>query len=517
MKNVLKKTAALFMSAAMAASFTAIPAAGANYGWQGLPGSSAYLGGDNKYVTGIVTIDGIAYSFGSNGSCLGTYTGFGAKDGSTRYYDKGVIFNKGWLHLASGDYYCYENGSFATGDVTIGGKRYRFGDNGRLINNMQLGGTVSDNTVPDTSPMTPSVPSTPAVPSTPSTPSAPSTPAVQTGIFLSTSKDSVYTHSGDSITFTASVSGIDSAVAVTDNFALHMYKNGSWVLVEPSSKTAIINSETYYIGNVNGLYNSAHSVVFSPDTYSEKPLGSGKYRAVFNMMTESGVVRRVCEFEVINPAVAMTPDSVYYLESTSRISFSTALNADSMVYAPEIFELHYYDPSSLRWIKAMPSAGYYTEADPVPAKAGSIVNSYLDLTRYSRASMKAGKYRVYLTDTVSCEFELKHAFTAEVSQRTTESRRKKQVLITVTNYKDTQIKMEGYGELWRMEKGKWKKLSLKKGAKLTDTMEIPPKYKWSKSFTLTDYYSLSDLKAGSYCMSVKCSDGSFVYAYFDLT
>ena len=516
MKNVLKKTAALFMSAAMAASLAAIPAAGANYGWQGLPGSSAYLGGDNKYVTGIVTIDGIAYSFGSNGSCLGTYTGFGAKDGSTRYYDKGVIFNKGWLHLASGDYYCYENGSFATGDVTIGGKRYRFGDNGRLINNMQLGGTVSDTTVPDTSPMTPSVPSTPAVPSTPST------PAVQTGIFLSSSKDSVYTHSGDSITFTASVSGIDSAVAVTDNFALHMYKNGSWVLVEPSSKTAIINSETYYIGNVNGLYNSAHSVVFSPDTYSEKPLGSGKYRAVFNMMTESGVVRRVCEFEVIEPAVAMTPSSVYYIESTERISFSTALNADSMVYAPEIFRLHYYDPTRLQWIIVSPSSehsytNYYTKPEPVPAKAGSIVNSYLDLTRYSRASMKAGKYRVYLTDTVSCEFELKHAFTAEVSQRTTESRRKKQVLITVTNYKDTQIKMEGYGELWRMEKGKWKKLSLKKGAKLTDTMEIPPKYKWSKSFTLTDYYSLSDLKAGSYCMSVKCSDGSFVYAYFDLT
>lgn len=94
MKKAFKKAAALFMSAAMAASFPVIPVSGVNYGWQGLPGSSAYLSGDNTYVTGIVIIDGIAYRFGADGRCMGTYTGFGIKDGSTRYYDKGVILDR---------------------------------------------------------------------------------------------------------------------------------------------------------------------------------------------------------------------------------------------------------------------------------------------------------------------------------------------------------------------------------------------------------------------------------------
>ncbi len=528
MKPAFKKTAALLMAAAITAAVPMADTASVgavSYGWQGTEGASPFFNGNNTYATGVVFIDGIAYRFGSDGACLGTFSGFGTKDGKRRYYDNGVIFNRGWLRLDSGDYYFYSNGESASGEVTIDGRRYYFASDGRLLKDTQVITDAVTDPYGTGAQIVPSTPSTitPATPTTPAAPSAPTQSAgnitvASTGIFLTSSKDTVYTAKGDSITFTVSVNGIDGAVAVSDSFALHRYKNGNWIKVNPSQTTAILNSGTHYIGYVGdmGLYSSAHSVVFSPDTYSDKTLEPGKYRAVFNLMTEKGVVQRVCEFEVIAPVVAVTPQKLYYIGSTEKISFTAEFNTDAYVYAPEIFELQYYDPDRLQWVKTLPKSGYYTETDPVFAKAGTRVNAYLDLTRYSRSSMKSGKYRVMITDSLPCEFELKHAYTAEVTQRETQSKRTKQVLITVTNSSDVTVKAEGYGELWRLEKGKWKKISLKNGAKLNQSMEIPPKYKWSKSFTLTDYYNLSDLKAGSYSMSIPASDGSFVYAYFDL-
>ncbi|MCM1579417.1 MAG: hypothetical protein NC078_11525, partial [Ruminococcus sp.] len=377
MKPVFRKTAAFLMAAAITAAIPMqYPAGAVSYGWQGAEGASPFFNGNNTYATGIVFIDGIAYRFGSDGACLGTFSGFGTKDGKRRYYDNGVIFNRGWLRLDTGDYYFYSNGEAASGEVTIDNRRYFFASDGRLLNDTQVvtdAVSTSTTTGGQIIPTAPSVTPSTAVPAVPSSQPSGNITTASVGIFLTASKDTVYTSKNDSITFTVSVNGIDGAVAVSDNFDLHRYKNGYWVRVNPSQTTAIVNSGTHYIGNAGelGLYSSAHSVLFSPDTFGDKTLESGKYRAVFNMMTEKGVIQRVCEFEVIAPVVAVTPQKSYYIDSTSKIDFTADLNVDTYAYAPEIFELQYYDPDRLQWVKTMPKSGYYTEADPILYKAGT--------------------------------------------------------------------------------------------------------------------------------------------------
>lgn len=480
MKAIAMKTAAAVLAAAM--TISCAPAAyAAKYGWQGAEGASPYYQVDNTFASGVMVIDGIAYSFGPDGACRGTYTGFGMKNERRRYYTNGVPYNNGWLELPSGTYYFYSNGTAAEGIVTIDGKQYNFASDGRLIKEES-----------------------------------------RSSYTVTADKTRVYLGKNDSINFTVTANNISTSATLRDDIMLQQYIGGEWYEVKPN----VLNDFTvtdqlqalHIIGNVGApeYYRSSHTINFRPDQYSTK-LTTGKYRAVITIMTDSSVVSKTCEFEIIQPVAVSSPSLVYNINSTDKIYFTTALNTDADVYGPEIYDLYFYDTDSAKWIKQEPKDGEDIIADTFYAKSGSIVNSYLDLTRYSRSSMKSGKYRVILGKNIKFDFELKTPFDVSVVQTSTSSPRNKQVKITVSNKNDYDITVSGYGELLRYEGGKWKKLPLKKNAKLDTKMEIPSMHKWSKTMLLTDYYSLSNLKKGNYCMKFPVSGGGFVYAYFTIS
>ena len=57
---------------------------------------------------------------------------------------------------------------------------------------------------------------------------------------------------------------------------------------------------------------------------------------------------------------------------------------------------------------------------------------------------------------------------------------------------------------------------IKKGKKLDTKLSVPAMTKWDKSFYLSDYYNLKDLKKGSYAIQLIDKNGFVKYAYFDL-
>ena len=148
--------------------------------------------------------------------------------------------------------------------------------------------------------------------------------------------------------------------------------------------------------------------------------------------------------------------------------------------------------------------------------AGSTVNTRLDLTLYNKSALKSGTYRAVIGEGLSCEFKLISPFECTAVQAETKSARSRQITITAENRTDRTVKLSGYGQLYRLNKNKWEKVKLKNGKKLETELEIAPMTKRVKSFTLTDFYSLSSLKKGKYCVQLKDENGFVKYAYFEL-
>ncbi len=477
-RSVIRAFAGIIASASIIASVPA--ASGAEYGWQGAAGASPYYQADNTYADGIMVIDGIAYDFGPDGHCRGTYTGFGIKNLRRRYYVNGIIYNKGWLELPSGMYYFDKDGNAAQGIVTINGRQYNFTGSGKLI-----------------------------------------TAESKNALYITADKNSVFAGRKDYISFTVNAANITGSAVLKNDITLHRYKNGSWYTVKRDKNMPSVTDELMQlttIGNVGGNtgYKSTHTIKFCPDEYL-KSAESGRYRAEISVITESGrVVPLRYEFEIISAADISTKSDSYNLLTTSKIDFTAYLNVDSRVYAPEICELQFFSKDKNKWILVEPQSGKDIIADTVFAPAGAVVNTYLDLTRYSRSSMKTGRYRAVIGENLTYEFELKTPFDVKVTEIESADPKVRQIKITVTNENYADIKINGYGELLRYEKGSWKKLKLKKDASLDTSMTVPARHRWNMTMLLTDYYSYRNLKNGYYCMKFPAENGGFIYAYFTL-
>lgn len=480
MKKFVSGTAAVMLAAVMTINGSAEVSA-LTYGWQGTPGASAYYMVNDSYAKGQMVIDGIAYKFTDDGSCLGTYTGFGIKNGRRRYYQNGVIYSKGWLQLSSGTYYFYTDGSMAEGIVTIDGRQYNFATDGKLITSQSADAFT-----------------------------------------VTADKATVYTDSGDSINFTVTAHNISNAAAIQDKIELHRFDNGSWYKVNPDPLSVYSMNNDFstlnYIGNIGGPanYRSSHTISFKPDEYSSK-LSTGKYRAVIILLSDSGVTTKYCEFDIVEPVLVSTPSTRYYINSTDKIYFTAALNSDAMVYGPELYDLYFYDTAKNKWVRQDPQSGKDVIANPRPAAAGTVINSYLDLTRYNRSSMKSGSYRVVLGEGITCDLELRAPFEAEITEVKSSGARVRQINLTISNRNSYDITLKGYGELLKYKNGKWTTVPLKKNAKLNTEMTVSSMYKQSKSMTLTNYYSYSDLTKGNYCMKIPMSGGGYIYSYFTLS
>ena len=97
-----------------------------------------------------VTSGGKVYSYYDNGVCKGLFTGWMSKGADRYYYRNGVMKKSTWLKLKGvRTYYLRKTGKMAVGDVTISGKEYTFGTDGKLISDnfgisMRIAGVSQD-------------------------------------------------------------------------------------------------------------------------------------------------------------------------------------------------------------------------------------------------------------------------------------------------------------------------------------------------------------------------------------
>ena len=119
-------------------NITAYPLTGteetAETGWKTIDGKQYYFDENGNKVTKATTIDGVLYKFGNDGVCSGKYSGWARTKTGRYYYKNGVKLKSCWIKSGGKKtYYLLKSGKMATGTVKIGGKKYTFGDNGKLI------------------------------------------------------------------------------------------------------------------------------------------------------------------------------------------------------------------------------------------------------------------------------------------------------------------------------------------------------------------------------------------------
>lgn len=109
-------------------------AAAAETGWKTIDGRQYYFDESGKKVTKATTIDGVLYKFDKNGVCGGKYSGWAKTKTAKYYYKNGVKLKCCWIKSnGKKTYYLLKSGKMAVGTVTIGGKKYTFGNDGKLI------------------------------------------------------------------------------------------------------------------------------------------------------------------------------------------------------------------------------------------------------------------------------------------------------------------------------------------------------------------------------------------------
>ncbi|MBR1833370.1 MAG: hypothetical protein IJ784_13260 [Ruminiclostridium sp.] len=103
-------------------------------GWKTIDSRKYYYDESGNKVTKATTIDGVLYKFGNDGVCSGKYSGWARTKTGRYYYKNGVKLKSCWIKSGGKKtYYLLKSGKMATGTVKIGGKKYTFGDNGKLI------------------------------------------------------------------------------------------------------------------------------------------------------------------------------------------------------------------------------------------------------------------------------------------------------------------------------------------------------------------------------------------------
>ncbi|MGN0608766.1 MAG: N-acetylmuramoyl-L-alanine amidase family protein [Oscillospiraceae bacterium] len=98
-------------------------------GWKTIDGREYYFTKSGKALTKNTVINGIRYKFGSDGVCLGRYTGFAKSGGKYFYYLDGEKLT-GWCSFSGGWRYFGEDGAMAVGTAEIYGKSYNFSEKG---------------------------------------------------------------------------------------------------------------------------------------------------------------------------------------------------------------------------------------------------------------------------------------------------------------------------------------------------------------------------------------------------
>lgn len=468
--KLLSITAAAVMTISSAPLVTA-----AEYGWQEVNGSKKYFMENDEYAKGTVVLDGIAYKFDSEGNFIGIYTGLAKLGNNTVYFDNGIMYRNGWLKVGSSTYYFYPDGSAAKGITVIDGNTYYFTSTGALKKD-----TASFEVTADKS------------------------------AILSGQRESIcFTVTTDDTSTEATLGNIGAGY-------LHQFRDGKWYKVKPDSSYSVPEI-AYTLGKSSTYGTSTDKVTltFTPEAY-KLDLKTGLYRVAIPIYSNGKTVTKYCEFNIIEPVQVTTPQSEYYLTDTNEISFNAKVNNTTKIYASEAIELYFQNETSGEWEKISPKKTASVSNASYEVTAGSSVTAKLDLSRYKKAYLRSGTYRALIGSGLSCEFKLIAPFECSAVQTETKSTRNKQITITIVNDTDRPVSLNGYGVLYRLENNKYKKVELKKGKKLETELTIPAMTKWNKSFVLTDYYSLSSLKKGSYCIQLKDNNGFVKYAYFDL-
>ena len=466
----------LSLAAAAMMTITAAPCiSAADYGWQDINGSRKYFMKNDEYAKGIVVIDNTAQSFDSQGNYIGVYSGLSKLGKNTVYFDNGVMYTKGWLIIKGNTYYFYPDGSAAKGITDIDGKTYYFTSTGALKKNKANFRVTADKSV-------------------------------------------ITSGSRETINFTVTTDNIASE-AILGNIGagnLHQFKNGKWYKVT-ADKTYAVEDIAYVLGKSNTYDTSTDKVTlsFTPEDY-KLGLKTGLYRVAIPVYTEGGTVTKYCEFNISEPADVTTPRNEYDISTTNEIIFNVNVNKTSDIYTDDAIELYALNETSGEWEKVEPKSSASVSAASYSVIAGSSVTAKLDLSRYAKSKLNSGKYRAVVGKGLSCEFKLTAPFDCSAVQTETKSARNKQITITIVNDNNTAVTLKNYGTLYRIENGKFKKIALKNGKKLDNELTVPAMTKWDKSFVLTDYYALGNLKKGSYCIQLKDTNNYVRYAYFDI-
>lgn len=466
----MKKFRLIATAMAAVMCISAVPVSAVQHGWESGEGTGRYILHDGAAATGVMNIDGVVYRFDSYGSCLGRYTGIGRKNGAIRYYRDGIMFTGGWLKLSGGTYYFDQNGVGAVGIVTIDGKQYNFGSDGRLTDSVNPFSVTAD-------------------------------------------KQLIVMGNRDKIKFTFTAENISGTAYMGEITELQRYSDGKWYKVKPSD-SYVVNDVAYELGNVGDpyYYNGSADVYFTPEAYSNN-ITAGKYRIAQTIYTDNGQKRLFCEFSIADRAAVSTSQPSYDIMSTERIDISGyAVNAGE--YYAEAQGLYVYNDDTDEWDRVEPKETDRPFVSNVLLSSGDSINCFLDLTRYSRTRLKSGKYRALIADNISCEFEMTNPYDVYAEQFEPEKRGKKQIVITFVNTTDSDITVKGYGKLMRQVRGKW--ITVTAGKALDTEVTVPAMHKWEKTMVLNKYYSASDLKSGSYCMKFPTASGGYVYAYFEL-
>lgn len=98
-------------------------------GWKTVDGREYYFTKSGEALTKGTVINGVRYKFGSDGVCLGKYTGFTKSGGKYFYYLDGEKLT-GWHRSNAGWRYFGEDGAMAVGTAEIYGKSYNFSEKG---------------------------------------------------------------------------------------------------------------------------------------------------------------------------------------------------------------------------------------------------------------------------------------------------------------------------------------------------------------------------------------------------
>ncbi len=86
------------------------------------------------YADKVKTVDGLLYRYSDSGESKGVYTGWVKKGADRYYYKDGKMLTSRWLTVKGiRTYFLRRNGKMAVGSVKIDGLYYTFGSNGKLI------------------------------------------------------------------------------------------------------------------------------------------------------------------------------------------------------------------------------------------------------------------------------------------------------------------------------------------------------------------------------------------------